>query len=100
MIVYCYDEAGWFTGEMPAPIDPVKTRRTGEMSYIIPDNTTTTVPPKASGLLPRFNIETASWMLEVPPPPPIDPLEQLQAEYDALILDLSFRTTLLELGVN
>lgn len=29
-----------------------------------------------------------------------DPIEQLQAEYDALILDLSFRTTLLELGVN
>ena len=29
-----------------------------------------------------------------------DPLEQLQAEYDALILDLAFRLTLLELGVS
>jgi hypothetical protein len=35
-----------------------------------------------------------------PPPIPLDPLEQLQAEYDALILDQAFRLTLLELGVN
>ena len=29
-----------------------------------------------------------------------DPLEQLREEYDPLLVELAFRTTLLELGVN
>lgn len=99
MQLYSYDDAGWFVSEIFPPIDPIKTARTGVVSYLIPRNTTKLPPPEGDlGLFPMFDEGADTWRLERPSCPP-DPMEQLRtenAERDMLAAEHEMRLLLLE----
>lgn len=61
---YNYDDEGFFTGCVPARIDPVATKHYGEQRYLLPMNAThIAIPSTVLAENQRWRFQSGEWLI-------------------------------------
>lgn len=89
MLVYLYDNEGYFSRAEECQIDPLESQKAGEIIFIRPSHSTDKLPLKPKeGFRVRYKSINDSWEYEpIPEPPKPQPIELTEKE--KLYMELS-----------